>query len=39
MFDVIPSIECSTFAAEHGFDLCAEMGSWVPTWSNSARGA
>jgi 5-methylthioadenosine/S-adenosylhomocysteine deaminase len=30
MFDVMPSIERWTFAAEHGFDLCAEMGSWVP---------
>ena len=26
----MPSIERWTFAAEHGFDLCAEMGSWVP---------
>lgn len=30
MFDVMPSIERWTFAAEHDFDLCAEMGSWVP---------
>jgi 5-methylthioadenosine/S-adenosylhomocysteine deaminase len=30
MFDVMPSAERWTFAAEHGFDLCAEMGSWVP---------
>ena len=27
MLDVMPSIERWTFAAEHGFDLCAEMGS------------
>ena len=26
----MPSIERWTFAAEPGFDLCAEMGSWVP---------
>ena len=30
MFDVMPSAERWRFAAEHGFDLCAEMGSWVP---------
>ena len=30
MFDVMPSLERWTFAAEHDFDLCAEMGSWVP---------
>ncbi len=30
MMDVMPSREAWTFAAEHGFDLCAEMGSWVP---------
>ena len=30
MFDVMPSAERWTFAAEHGFDLSAEMGSWVP---------
>ena len=30
MFDVMPSVERWTFAAEHGFDLSAEMGSWVP---------
>jgi 5-methylthioadenosine/S-adenosylhomocysteine deaminase len=28
MFDVMTSIE-RWFAAEHGFDRCAEMGSWV----------
>ena len=26
----MPSVAAWTFAAEHGFDLCAEMGSWVP---------
>ena len=30
MLDVFPTAEAWTFAAEHGFDLCAEMGSWVP---------
>ena len=30
MFDVMPSIEQWRFADEHGFDLCAEMGFWVP---------
>ena len=29
MFDVMPCIERWTFAAEHGFDLCAQMGSDV----------
>jgi 5-methylthioadenosine/S-adenosylhomocysteine deaminase len=30
LFDVMPSVERWQFAAEHGFDLCAEMGFWVP---------
>ena len=30
MFDVTPSVESWTFAAEHGFDVVAEMGMWIP---------
>ncbi|SFS15544.1 Cytosine/adenosine deaminase [Microbacterium sp. cf046] len=30
MFNVMPSVEQWRFADEHGFDLCAEMGFWVP---------
>jgi 5-methylthioadenosine/S-adenosylhomocysteine deaminase len=29
MFDVTPSVESWTFAAEHGFDVVAEMGLWI----------
>jgi len=29
MFDVTPSVESWTFAAEHGFDVVAEMGVWI----------
>jgi 5-methylthioadenosine/S-adenosylhomocysteine deaminase len=29
MFDVTPSGESWTFAAEHGFDVVAEMGLWI----------
>ena len=30
MFDVQPSVESWTFASENGFDVCAEMGMWIP---------
>ena len=30
MFDIQPSIESWTFAADNGFDVCAEMGMWIP---------
>jgi 5-methylthioadenosine/S-adenosylhomocysteine deaminase len=30
MFDITPSIDTWTFAAEHGFDVVAEMGMWIP---------
>ena len=30
MFDVTPSVESWTFAAEHDFDVVAEMGMWIP---------
>lgn len=29
MFDMTPSVETWTFAAEHGFDVVAEMGVWI----------
>jgi 5-methylthioadenosine/S-adenosylhomocysteine deaminase len=29
MFDVTPSVESWTFAAERGFDVVAEMGMWI----------
>ena len=30
MFDIVPTVESWTFAAQNGFDVCAEMGMWVP---------
>ena len=30
MFDVTPSAESWAFAAEHDFDVVAEMGMWIP---------
>lgn len=30
MFDIQPSIATWTFAADNGFDICAEMGMWIP---------
>lgn len=30
MFDLQPSIESWTFAERHSFDVCAEIGNWVP---------
>ncbi|HZP29491.1 MAG TPA: amidohydrolase family protein, partial [Acidimicrobiia bacterium] len=30
MFDMAPSPESWRFAAEHGFDVVAEMGTWIP---------
>jgi 5-methylthioadenosine/S-adenosylhomocysteine deaminase len=30
MFDLAPSVESWTFAREHGIDVVAEMGTWVP---------
>jgi 5-methylthioadenosine/S-adenosylhomocysteine deaminase len=30
MFDVTPSVESWRFAAENGFDVVAEMGTWIP---------
>jgi 5-methylthioadenosine/S-adenosylhomocysteine deaminase len=30
MFDMTPSVESWTFANEHGFDVVAEMGMWIP---------
>jgi cytosine/adenosine deaminase-related metal-dependent hydrolase len=30
MFDMHPSVESWTFADENGFDLCVEMGGWIP---------
>jgi cytosine/adenosine deaminase-related metal-dependent hydrolase len=29
MFDVTPNVESWTFAAQHGFDVVAEMGMWI----------
>jgi hypothetical protein len=29
MFDMTPSVETWTFAAEHGFNIVAEMGMWI----------
>jgi cytosine/adenosine deaminase-related metal-dependent hydrolase len=30
MFDLAPTVESWTFAREHGIDIVAEMGTWVP---------
>jgi cytosine/adenosine deaminase-related metal-dependent hydrolase len=30
MFDMAPSVESWTYAAEHGLDVVAEMGMWIP---------
>ena len=30
MFDVTPSAESWAFAADHDFDVVAEMGMWIP---------
>ncbi len=30
MFDITPSVESWTFARDHGLDVVAEMGMWVP---------
>lgn len=34
MFDIQPSIETWTFASQNGFDVCAEMGMWIPDLEN-----
>ncbi len=30
MFDMTPSVESWTYARDHGFDVVAEMGMWIP---------
>ena len=37
MFDVQPSVTTWTFARDHGFDVCAEVGPWIPDLEGLVR--